>query len=115
MSMSVRTAARPVPGTAAPQKAALAGLLLSVLCLSAAPALAQQPAAKADIPKAVACQTLVAQFNDAIGPSKAADDAKKAARDLLAAGNKACNEKNYDAGIEQVRQALTTIAVKPVA
>lgn len=104
----------------APAKASLPAVLLPllclpVLCLAATPVPAQQPAARADIPKAVTCQTLVVQFNDAIGPSKAADDAKKTARELLAAGNKACNEKNYDAGIAQVRQALTSIAVKPVA
>lgn len=67
-----------------------------------------------DIDKAVKCQTMIIQFNDRIAASKASDDAKKAARDSLAAGNKACNEKSYDAGLTQVRQALATIEVKPL-
>ncbi len=78
------------------------------------PAAAPAAAPAVDIAKAVKCQTLLIQFNDRVGASKAADDVKKTARDTLAAGNKACNEKNYDAGMEQIRTALTTIEVKPL-
>lgn len=95
----------------------------SVAALLAAPAaLAQQPPQQApqqspqqaDIKKAVDCQTLVSQFTDGVGPSKAPDDAKKEARALLAEGNKACNEKNYDEGTGKVREALAKINAKPI-
>lgn len=95
-------------------------LALATPLLLAGAALAQTkpaaaPAAPAvDVTKAVQCQTLLIQFNERVGASKAADDVKKTARESLAAGNKACNEKNYDAGMEQIRTALTTIEVKPL-
>ncbi|QJE71706.1 hypothetical protein HHL28_10650 [Aerophototrophica crusticola] len=97
-----------------------AGPALAQAAKPAAPAPAAAPAAPpkdvgpADIKKAVTCQSLVTQFDDRLTASKAADDVKAKARDLRAAGNKACNAKDYDAGMEQVRQALNTIEVKPM-
>lgn len=72
------------------------------------------PQSAVDVTKAVRCQTLFIQFNDRLATSKASDEAKKTAREALAAGNKACNEKNFDAGMDQIRTALTTIDVKPL-
>ncbi len=75
---------------------------------------ASASAQEVDIKKAVDCQVLVTQFGDRVAPSKAPDDAKMEARDMLAAGNKACNEKNYDEGTTRVREALAKIEVKPI-
>lgn len=93
---------------------ALSVIALSPLCGAAMAQTTPAAAPAVDVSKAVKCQTLLIQFNDRVGASKAADDVKKTARESLAAGNKACNEKNYDAGIEQIRTALTTIEVKPL-
>ena len=59
-----------------------------------------------DVQKAVKCQTLVQQFGDAIKGAKAEDDVKKAASEQAKQGNQACNAHDYDAGMEQIRQAM---------
>jgi hypothetical protein len=75
----------------------------------AAPALAQQ----VDIEKAVHCQTLAQQFGDSLKAAKADDAAKKSAADLAKQGERACDSHNYDAGMDQIRQALQQVGLKP--
>ena len=75
----------------------------------ATPALAQE----VDIKKAVSCQALSQQFGDAIKDAKAEDAAKKSATDQAKQGDQACNQHNYDAGMDQIRQALQQIGLKP--
>jgi hypothetical protein len=92
----------------------MAKRVLSVLCMAvvaaaAGSALAQQ----VDIQKAVNCQTLVQQFGDSIKAAKAEDAVKTAATDQAKQGDQACNQHNYDAGIDQLRQALQQVALKP--
>jgi hypothetical protein len=76
----------------------------------AAPALAQE----VDIKKAVTCQALAQQFGDSIKDLKAEDAAKKAATDQAKQGDQACNQHDYDAGIDQLRQALQQVGLKVV-
>ena len=75
-----------------------------------APALAQQ----VDIKKAVTCQALAQQFGDSIKTAKAEDAAKKSATDQAKQGDQACNQHDYDAGIDQIRQALQQVGLKAV-
>jgi len=75
-----------------------------------APALAQQ----VDIEKAVTCQALAQQFGDSIKTAKAEDAAKKSATDQAKQGDQACNQHDYDAGIDQIRQALQQVGLKAV-
>ena len=85
--------------------------MLSVLLAAgvvAAPALAQQ----VDIKKAVTCQALAQQFGDSIKTAKADDGVKKTATDQAKQGDQACNQHNYDAGIDQLRQALQQVGLK---
>jgi hypothetical protein len=74
----------------------------------AVPALAQE----VDIQKAVNCQALAQQFGDSIKTAKAEDAAKKSATDQAKQGDQACNQHNYDAGMDQIRQALQQIGLK---
>ena len=74
-----------------------------------AAALAQE----ADIPKGVACATLSQQFGDSIKTAKAADAAKTSATGLAKQGDQACNQHEYDAGMDQLRQALQQVGLKP--
>ncbi|MGH6943062.1 MAG: hypothetical protein ACREH6_02425 [Geminicoccaceae bacterium] len=76
----------------------------------AAPALAQE----VDVRKAVSCQTLAQQFGDSIKAAKADDAAKKSATDLAKQGDQACNAHNYDAGMDQIRQAMQQVGLKPI-
>jgi hypothetical protein len=76
----------------------------------AAPALAQE----VDIKKAVTCQALAQQFGDSIKDLKAEEAAKKAATDQAKQGDQACNQHDYDAGIDQLRQALQQVGLKVV-
>lgn len=71
-------------------------------------------AQEVDIAKAVACATLVQQFTDSIGASKADDAAKKAANEAVAAGRKSCMEKDYDNGSGKLREGITLIGGKPI-
>ena len=75
----------------------------------AAPVLAQE----VDVQKAVYCQTLAQQFGDSIKAAKAEDAVKKTATDQAKQGDQACNERNYDAGMDQIRQALQQVGLKP--
>jgi hypothetical protein len=74
------------------------------------PALAQE----VDIKKAVTCQALAQQFGDSIKTVKAEEAAKKAATDQAKQGDQACNQHDYDAGIDQLRQALQQVGLKVV-
>jgi hypothetical protein len=75
----------------------------------AMPALAQE----VDILKAVHCETLAQQFGDSIKAAKAEDGVKKTATDLAKQGGQACNGQDYDAGMDQLRQALQQVGLKP--
>jgi hypothetical protein len=89
--------------------------VLGVLCAVgvaaalAAPALAQE----VDVQKAVYCQTLAQQFGDSIKAAKAEDAVKAAATDQAKAGDQACNQRDYDAGLDQLREALQQVGLKP--
>jgi hypothetical protein len=83
--------------------------MLAAAGLSAA-ALAQE----VDIRKAVDCTTLSQQFGDSLKTAKADDAAKKAATDLAKQGDQACMAHDYDAGMDQLRQALQQIGLKPI-
>lgn len=76
----------------------------------AAPAVAQQ----ANVQKAVDCQTLNQQFGDSIKSAEAEDAAKTAASELAQQGLQACMGHDYDAGMDQLRQALQQIGLEPV-
>jgi hypothetical protein len=89
--------------------------VLGVLCAAgvavavASPALGQE----VDIQKAIHCQTLAQQFGDSIKTAKAEDGVKKTATDQAKQGDQACNQRNYDAGMDQLRQALQQVGLKP--
>ena len=85
------------------------GVIALAVGLSTA-ALAQE----VDIQKAVACTTLSQQFTDSIKAAKADDAAKKAAAEQVKQGDQECMAHNYDAGMDQLRQALQQIGLKPV-
>jgi hypothetical protein len=67
-----------------------------------------------DIQKAVYCETLAQQFGDSIKAAKADDATKTTATDLAKQGAQACNGHNYDGGMDQLRQALQQVGLKPV-
>jgi hypothetical protein len=87
----------------------LCAVAVAVAAAVAAPALAQE----VDIQKAVHCETLAQQFGDSIKAAKAEDDVKKTATDLAKQGGQACNGQDYDAGMDQLRQALQQVGLKP--
>jgi hypothetical protein len=88
--------------------------VLSVLCAAGLAAAAGSALAQAvDIQKAVNCQTLAQQFGDSIKAAKADDAVKKTATDQAKQGDQACNQHNYDAGMDQLRQALQQVGLKP--
>jgi methylphosphotriester-DNA--protein-cysteine methyltransferase len=84
-------------------------IVLAAAGLSTA-ALAQE----VDIQKAVACATLSQQFGDSLKAAKAEDDVKKAATAQVKQGDQACMAHQYDAGLDQLRQGLQQIGLKPV-
>ena len=86
----------------------VAVIVLAVAGLSVT-ALAQE----VDIKKAVHCATLSQQFTDSLKTAKAEDDVKKAAADLVKQGDQACMAHDYDAGLDQLREALQQIGLKP--
>jgi len=88
----------------------LIGAVLGAGLVAAAGAAAAQ---EVDIQKAVTCQTLSQQFGDSIKGAKAEDDVKKAATDQAKQGDQACNAHDYDAGMEQIRQAMQQVGMKP--
>ena len=90
-------------------KRVLCGLWMVGLAAAAGAAAAQE----VDIQKAVHCQALAQQFGDSIKAAKAEDDAKKAATEQAKQGDQACNAHDYDAGMEQIRQAMQQVGMKP--
>jgi hypothetical protein len=88
---------------------------LGVMCVAgmAAAAASSTLAQEVDIQQAVNCQTLAQQFGDSIKTAKADDAAKTAATDQAKQGDQACNKHNYDAGMDQLRQALQQVGLKP--
>jgi hypothetical protein len=88
------------------------GLAIGMLAAAGfgAAALAQE----VDIQKAVHCATLSQQFGDSVKTAKAEDGVKKAATDLAKQGDQACMAHDYDAGMDQLRQALQQIGLKPI-
>ncbi len=84
-------------------------LVFALVAGASASAMAQE----VDIQKAVTCQTLAQQFGDSIKAAKADDDAKKAATGLAKQGDQACNGHDYDAGMDQIRQAMQQVGMKP--
>ena len=86
------------------------GVIVLVAAGFGAAALAQE----VDIPKAVSCATLSQQFSDSVKTAKAEDSAKTSATDLAKQGDQACMAHDYDAGLDQLRQALQQIGLKPI-
>jgi hypothetical protein len=84
-------------------------LVLALVVGGAASALAQE----VDVNKAVSCQTLAQQFGDSIKAAKADDAVKKSATDLAKQGDQACNGHDYDAGLDQIREAMQQVGMKP--
>jgi hypothetical protein len=83
-------------------------LVAAALGAVLAPAAAQE----VDINKAVDCQALAQQFGDSIKTAKADDATKKTATDLAKQGDQACNGHDYDAGLDQLRQAIQQVGLK---
>ncbi len=88
----------------------------------AAPAPPAAPVAAADIGKAVDCATLSQQYGDALtaltGPTAKTplDEAvKTTGNEQAGAGRKACMAHDYDAGLDSLRQAISTLGKKPIA
>jgi ABC-type sugar transport system substrate-binding protein len=87
---------------------------LAIVVLAAAGMSAAALAQEVDVQKAVHCATLSQQFTDSVKTAKAEDDVKKAAADLVKQGDQACMAHDYDAGLDQLRQALQQIGLKPI-
>jgi uncharacterized protein YdeI (BOF family) len=84
--------------------------LIAIAAVAATPVLAQQ----VDVKKAVSCQTLSQQFGDAVKTAEAEEQVLTQASDLAKQGSKACTAQDYDPGMEQIRQAIQQIGLKPV-
>ena len=90
------------------------------------PATPPVPAAEAagkpvDIAKAVDCATLSQQFGDTLtvltGPTaktKLDEGVKNTSSEQAGTGRKACMAHDYEAGMDQLRQAITTLGKKPI-
>lgn len=91
--------------------------LALVLALAAGAASAQEPApanAPVDIAKAVDCATLSQQYGDILTNTKdMAADLKKSSGEVAGAGRTACMGKSYDAGMQQIREAIGQVGKKP--
>jgi hypothetical protein len=80
------------------------------------------PAARpADIAKAVDCATLAQQFGDTLtaltAPTAAKpldEGVKNSASDQAASGRKSCMAHDYDAGLDQLRQAIAQLGKQPI-
>jgi hypothetical protein len=86
---------------------------VAIVALAAAGLGTAALAQEVDIKKAVHCATLSQQFTDSLKTAKAEDNVKKAAADLVKQGDQACMAKDYDAGLDRLRQALQQIGLKP--
>lgn len=86
---------------------------LGVIVLAVAGFGAAALAQEVDVEKAVRCQALAQQFGDSIKAAKVDDAAKTSATELAGQGDQACNQHNYDAGMDQLRQALQEVGLKP--
>ena len=86
------------------------GVFVVAVAGFAAAALAQQ----ADIQKGVSCATLSQQFGDSVKGAKVEDAVKQQASDLAKQGDQACMAHDYDAGLDQLRQAIQQIGLKPI-
>ena len=118
--------AAPPPGQAAPAPAAVPpppGQPAPAAAAVAPPeAGAAAPVEKpADIAKAVSCATLAQQFGDMLTALKAPtakqkldENVSKAASSQAGAGRTACMAHDYDAGLDQLRQALAQLGAKAV-
>jgi hypothetical protein len=85
------------------------------------PPAATAAAKPADIAKAVDCATLSQQFGDTLtaltGPTaktKLDEGVKNTSSEQAGAGRKACMAHDYEAGMEQLRQAIVTLGKKPI-
>ena len=87
---------------------------VGVFVLAAAGLGAAAVAQEIDIQKAVDCVTLSQQFGDSVKTAKAEDDVKTAATELVKQGDQACMAHDYDAGLDQIRQALQQVGLKPI-
>lgn len=87
---------------------------LGVFVVAAAGFGAVALAQDADIQKGVACATLSQQFGDSVKTAKVEDGVKTAASDLAKQGDQACMAHDYDAGLDQLRQAVQQIGLKPI-
>jgi len=87
---------------------------LTVFALAAAGFGAAALAQEVDIRKGVDCAALSQQFGDSLKGAEASEDAKKAAADLAKQGDQACMAHDYDAGLDQLREAVQQIGLKPV-
>jgi hypothetical protein len=74
-----------------------------------------------DLAKAVDCATLSQQFGDTLTALTAPtaktpldEAAKTASLDQAGAGRKACMAHDYDAGMDQLRQAIGTLGKRPI-
>jgi polysaccharide deacetylase 2 family uncharacterized protein YibQ len=86
---------------------------LGVLVLAVAGFGGAALAQEADIQKGVDCATLSQQFGDSVKAAKVEDGVKKAATDAAKQGDQACMAHDYDAGLDQLRQAVQQIGLKP--
>jgi hypothetical protein len=87
---------------------------IGVIVLAAAGLHSAALAQEADIGKGVDCVTLSQQFGDSLKAAKAEDDVKTAATAQAKQGDQDCMAHQYDAGLDQLRQALQQIGLKPV-
>ena len=87
---------------------------LGVFVLATAGFGAAALAQEADVQKGVSCATLSQQFSDSVKAAKVEDDAKTAATDLAKQGDQACMAHDYDSGLDQLRQAVQQIGLKPI-
>jgi hypothetical protein len=86
---------------------------VGIMVLAAAGLSAAAAAQEVDIQKAVSCATLSQQFGDSVKTAKAEDGVKKAATAQAKQGDQDCMAHQYDAGLDQLRQALQQIGLKP--
>jgi hypothetical protein len=87
---------------------------VGVIVLAAAGFSTAALAQEADIQRGVDCATLSQQFGDSIKAAKAEDDVKEAATAQAKQGDQDCMAHEYDAGLDQLRQALQQIGLKPI-